>query len=81
MRGKLKAGHVQEGKIHLQHEAIREKNKLALLKDFKKAKEQTQTMTEDLEFLSRIDGKFDPFESAITGSTAPAKPDKIHHKH
>ena len=41
MRGKLKAGHVQEGKIHQQHEAIRAKNKLALLKDYKKAKEQT----------------------------------------
>lgn len=38
MRGKLKAGHVQETKQKLQHEAIREKNKLALLKDFKRAK-------------------------------------------
>jgi len=39
MRGKLKAGHVQEGKIRQQHEVIREKNKLALLKDFKRAKQ------------------------------------------
>jgi hypothetical protein len=38
-------------------------------------------MTEDLEFLSKIDGKFDPFESAITGTTAQIKPQKIHQKH
>jgi hypothetical protein len=38
MRGKLKVGRVQETKQNLQHMAIREKNKLALLKDFKRAK-------------------------------------------
>lgn len=31
MRGKNKAGHVEESKIRQQHEAIREKNKLAYL--------------------------------------------------
>ena len=67
MRGKLKVGKVQSTKQNLQHEAIREKNKLALLKDYKRAKQQTQAMTEDLEFLTRVDGKFDPFEAAVTG--------------
>ena len=28
-------------------------------------------MTADLEFLNKVDGKFDPFEAAINGKTAP----------
>jgi len=27
-------------------------------------------MTEDLEFLTKVDGKFDPFESVVTGKTS-----------
>jgi len=46
---------------------MREKNKLAYLKEFRKAKEQTETVTNDLEFLDKVDGQFDPFEAAITG--------------
>ena len=61
MRGKSKAVHVQELKIKQQHEAIREKNKLAIVNDYKRAKEQTAAMTADLEFLDKVDGKFDPF--------------------
>ena len=38
MRGKNKAGHVEESKVRQQHEAIREKNKLAYLQEFKRAK-------------------------------------------
>jgi len=39
MRGKMKDGHVQEVKVQHQLEAMREKNKLAYLKEFRKAKE------------------------------------------
>ena len=67
MRGKNKAGHVQETKIRQQHEAIREKNKLAYLQEFKRAKVQTETMNNDLEFLGKVEGKFDPFQSIVTG--------------
>ena len=69
MRGKSKDGHVQEVKVQHLHESMREKNKLAYLKEYKKAKEVTETVTHDLEFLDKVDGQFDPFESAITGTT------------
>ncbi len=39
MRGKLKAGRVQATGQKLVHQAIRDKNKLALLKDLKRAKQ------------------------------------------
>ena len=44
---------------------MREKNKLAYLKEYKKAKEVTTTVTNDLEFLDKVDGKFDPFRTAL----------------
>jgi hypothetical protein len=28
-------------------------------------------MTADLEFLNKMEGKFDPFEAAVQGKTAP----------
>ena len=71
MRGKNKAGHVQESKIRQQHELIRDRNKIALMQDYKRAKVQTEAMTADLEFLNKMEGKFDPFEAAIQGKTAP----------
>jgi hypothetical protein len=40
---------------------MREKNKLAYLKEYRKAKEQTETVTHDLEFLDKVEGQFDPF--------------------
>ena len=61
MRGKSKDGHVQEVKIQHLHQSMRDKNKLAYLKEYRKAKEVTDTVTNDLEFLDKIDGKFDPF--------------------
>lgn len=51
----------------------REKNKLAYLQEYKQAKQQTETVTADLEFLNKTDGAFDPFESAITGQNAPKR--------
>jgi len=49
---------------------MREKNKLAYLKEFRKAKEQTEIVTHDLEFLNKVEGQFDPFISAITGEVS-----------
>ena len=70
MRGKSKDGHVQEVKVKQLHEAMREKNKLAYLKEYRKAKEVSDLVNNDLEFLDKVDGQFDPFESAITGTTS-----------
>ena len=56
MRGKSKDGHVQTVKVQHQHEAMREKNKLAYLKEYKKAKEITSVVNQDLEFLDKVDG-------------------------
>jgi U3 small nucleolar RNA-associated protein 7 len=67
MRGKMKTGRVEGSKVRQQHEAIREKNKLALVRDLKKAQEHERTMTADLEFLSKVEGKFDPFHAAVSG--------------
>ena len=68
MRGKAKTGRVEGSKVKQQHEATREKNKLALLKDYKKAREHERTMNDDLEFLTKQEGKFDPYESVVTGN-------------
>ena len=56
MRGKSKDGHVQEVKVKQLHESMREKNKLAYLKEYKKAKEVTDLVNNDLEFLDKVDG-------------------------
>jgi U3 small nucleolar RNA-associated protein 7 len=76
MRGKMKDGHVQEVKVQQMHEMTREKNKLAYLKEFRKAKEQTQTVTNDLEYLDKVDDQFDPFVAAVTGETSHKRPKK-----
>ena len=39
MRGKMKDGHVQEIKVQHLHEQMREKNKLAYLKEYRQSKE------------------------------------------
>ena len=65
MRGKGKDGHVQTVKIQHLHQGMREKNKLAYLKEYKKAKEVTDAVEDDLEFLDKMDGKFDPFKQAL----------------
>ena len=75
MRGKGKDGHVQEVKIQHLHQSMREKNKLAYLKEYRKAKEVTDTLTGDLEFLDKMDGKFDPFQVAVEeGNVEGAEP-------
>jgi len=65
MRGKGKDGHVQEVKIQHLHASMREKNKLTYLKAYKKAKEVTDAVEDDLDFLDRMEGKFDPFTQAL----------------
>ena len=40
---------------------MRERNKLTFLKEYKKAKEITDAVEDDLDFLDRMEGKFDPF--------------------
>jgi len=70
MRGKSKIGNMQGSGIRQMHEMQREKNKLAYLNEFKQAKRQTETVTADLEFLNKTEGKFDAFESAITGQNS-----------
>ena len=65
MRGKGKDGHVQEVKIQHLHQNMRERNKLTFLKEYKKAKEITDAVEDDLDFLDRMEGKFDPFQKAI----------------
>lgn len=83
MRGKGKDGHVQEVKIQHLHQGMREKNKLAYLKDYRKAKEVTDAVTNDLEFLDKMDGKFDPFEKAVEDGNVevdaePSKRARLH---
>lgn len=56
MRGKMKDGHVQEVSVQHLHESMREKNKLAYLKEYRQAKVVTETVTQDLEFLDKVDG-------------------------
>ena len=55
------------------------------MKDYRKAKEVTDTLTNDLEFLDKIDGKFDPFQLAVeegnVDESAAAEPTKRARKH
>ena len=84
IRGKGKDGHVQEVKIQHLHQSMRAKNKLAYLKEDRKAKEVTDTVTNDLEFLDKIDGKFDPFQQAVEEGNvdvASSQPQKRAKKH
>ena len=74
MRGKDKIGNRQASGIRQMHEGMREKNKLAYLQHYKQAKQQTEAVTNDLEFLNKVDGQFDAFEAALTGQNSVKKP-------
>jgi len=63
MRGKGKAGHIAESKLHQTQEAVREKNKVLYKKEYEKQKLEGEQMKSELEFLGKIEGKFDPVES------------------
>jgi hypothetical protein len=69
MRGKMKASNRESASVKQQHEAIADRNKLAYLKDHKKVKAEHEKIEGDLDFLGKVEGKFDPFTSAITGQT------------
>lgn len=56
---------------------MRERNKLAYLKDYKKAKEITEAVEDDLEFLDKMDAQFDPFQKAVEdGNYDGGEPEK-----
>jgi len=55
---------------------MRERNKLAFVKEYRKAKEITETVTNDLEFLDKFDGKFDPFKQAVDEGKFASDPTK-----
>jgi len=44
---------------------MRERNKLHSVKEYRKAKEVTDAVENDLEFLDKMEGKFDPFQKAV----------------
>lgn len=44
---------------------MRDRSKLTYLKEYKKAKEVTDAVENDLDFLDRMEGKFDPFTKAL----------------
>jgi hypothetical protein len=73
MRGKDKSAHREGAHVQHQHEALRNKNKLAYLQEYKRAKAQTEHITGDLEFLGKVEGKFDAFEAAVTGQETEKK--------
>jgi len=55
---------------------MRDRNKLAYVKEYRKAKEVTETVTNDLEFLDKMDGKFDPFKQAVEEGNVTSEPTK-----
>jgi hypothetical protein len=68
MRGKGKVGREMENKVHQQHELMREKNKLQYKREYERHKQEAATMEEDIDFLDKIDMKFDPIEAAVKSS-------------
>ena len=56
---------------------MRERNKLAYLKEYRKAKEITEAVENDLEFLDQMDDQFDPFQKAVEdGNFDASQPEK-----
>lgn len=52
---------------------MREKNKLQYQKEYKKAKAEQDILENDIEFLDKIDDKFDPLESYIINENKGSK--------
>lgn len=73
MRGKGKVGREMENVIHHQHEATREKNKLLYKREYEKMKKEDETMGQDMDFLEKIDSKFDPLDSYFHTADKQAK--------
>jgi U3 small nucleolar RNA-associated protein 7 len=64
-RGKGKIGREMENKTHVLHEQMREKNKLLYKREYERNKKEQDTLGDDLEFLTKIEDKFDPIEAAL----------------
>lgn len=73
MRGKGKIGREMENKTHQIHEAQREKNKLQYQKEYQKGKQEQDLLQNDIEFLDKIDEKFDPLESFLINESKTNK--------
>lgn len=76
-RGKGKIGREMENKTHKVHEAMREKNKLLYKREYEKTKKENETLEHDIEFLDKIDEKFDPLESFFKNQDKSSKRQKF----
>ena len=72
-RGKGKVGREMENKTHVQHESMREKNKLLYKREYERAKQENQTLEHDIGFLDQIEEKFDPLVSFFKSSNKRKK--------
>ena len=63
MRGKGKIGREMENKTHQLHETMRDKNKLLYKREYQRNKQENEQLQGDLEFLDKIETKFDPLEA------------------
>ena len=62
-----------ENKVHHLHEAMREKNKLLYKREYDKSKREDEMLENDIEFLDKIDSKFDPLDSFFKSKSKRAK--------
>ena len=63
MRGKGKIGREMENKTHQLHETMRDKNKLLYKREYERNKQENELLQGDIEFLDKIEAKFDPLEA------------------
>ena len=73
MRGKGKIGREMENKTHQVHEQMREKNKLQYKREYERHKQEQHTLEDDIGFLDKIEGKFDPLEAYFKSGSKRAK--------
>jgi hypothetical protein len=52
---------------------MRDKNKLLYKREYERNKIESETMGQDLEFLTKIGDKFDPLETAIKNGSSKRK--------
>ena len=48
---------------------MREKNKLLYKREYERSKKEQGTLEDDIGFLDKIEGKFDPMEAIFKGSS------------
>jgi hypothetical protein len=73
MRGKGKIGREMENKTHQVHEQMREKNKLQYKREYERHKQEQHTLEDDIGFLDKIEGKFDPLEAYFKSGSKRTK--------